>query len=34
VHIHLLAENADARALVEADLIAAHTRRLAAANAA
>jgi hypothetical protein len=34
VHIHLLAENADARALVEADLVAAHTRRLAAANAA
>jgi hypothetical protein len=34
VHIHLLAENADARALVEADLIAAHTRRLTAANAA
>jgi hypothetical protein len=34
VHIHLLAENGDARALVEADLVAAHTRRLAAANAA
>jgi hypothetical protein len=34
VHIHLLAENADARVLVEADLVAAHTRRLAAANAA
>src|SRR5680860_1079277 len=31
VHIHLLAENADARVLVEADLVAAHTRRLAAA---
>ena len=34
VHIHLLAENGDARALVETDLVAAHTRRLAAANAA
>jgi hypothetical protein len=34
VHIHLLAENGEARALVEADLIAAHTRRLSAANAA
>jgi hypothetical protein len=34
VHIHLLAENADARVLVEADLVGAHTRRLAAANAA
>jgi hypothetical protein len=34
VHIHLLAENADARVLVEADLVAAHTRRVAAANAA
>jgi hypothetical protein len=34
VHIHLLAEGGDARALVEADLVAAHTRRLAAANAA
>jgi hypothetical protein len=34
VHIHLLAESADSRALVEADLVAAHTRRLAAANAA
>lgn len=34
VHIHLLAENAEARAAVEADLLAAHTRRLAAANAA
>jgi hypothetical protein len=33
VHVHLLAENAEARAAVEADLIAAHTRRLAA-NAA
>jgi hypothetical protein len=27
VHIHLLAENCDARASVEADLTAAHTRR-------
>ena len=34
VHIHLLADNAEARAAVEADLVAAHTRRLAAANAA
>jgi hypothetical protein len=34
VHIHLLAENGDARALVEADLVSAHTRRLASANAA
>ena len=34
VHIHLLADTADARTLVEADLVAAHTRRLAAANAA
>ena len=34
VHIHLLADNSDARALVEADLAAAHTRRVAAANAA
>jgi len=34
VHIHLLAENGDARALVETDLVGAHTRRLAAANAA
>jgi hypothetical protein len=34
VHIHLLAENGDARALVEADLVSAHTRRIAAANAA
>jgi len=33
VHIHLLAETADERLLVEADLVAAHTRRLAA-NAA
>ena len=33
VHIHLLAEGADARASVEADLIAAHSRRLAAAAA-
>ena len=30
VHIHLLAEGADARASVEADLIAAHSQRLAA----
>jgi hypothetical protein len=29
VHIHLLAETADDRALVESDLTAAHTRRLA-----
>ena len=34
VHIHLLAESADSRASVEADLLAAHTRRQAAANAA
>jgi hypothetical protein len=34
VHIQLLAETADERLLVEADLTAAHTRRLAAANAA
>jgi hypothetical protein len=34
VHIHLLAENTQARDAVEADLLAAHTRRLAAANAA
>ena len=34
VHIHLLAENGDERTLVEADLAAAHTRRLNAANAA
>ena len=34
VHIHLLADNSDERALVEADLVAAHTRRVAAANAA
>jgi hypothetical protein len=34
VHIHLLAETADARAQVESDLLAAHTRRLSAANAA
>ena len=34
VHIHLLAENSDERALVEADLVGAHTRRVAAANAA
>ena len=33
VHIHLLAENSDERAGVEADLTAAHTRRLQA-NAA
>ena len=33
VHIHLLAEGADARASVDADLIAAHSRRLAAAAA-
>ncbi|HXG77998.1 MAG TPA: hypothetical protein VNJ31_01485 [Methyloceanibacter sp.] len=33
VHIHLLAETAEQRAAVEADLVAAHTRRLAA-NAA
>lgn len=34
VHIHLLAETAEERGKVEADLIAAHTRRLATANAA
>jgi hypothetical protein len=34
VHIHLLAESADERLLVEADLAAAHTGRLAPANAA
>ena len=34
VHIHLLAESADARASVEDDLLAAHSRRQAAANAA
>ena len=34
VHIHLLAENGDERTLVEADLAAAHTHRLNAANAA
>lgn len=34
VHIHLLADTADARSEVEADLLAAHTRRLATANAA
>ena len=34
VHIHLLAEGADARASVEADLIAAHSPRLTAADAA
>jgi hypothetical protein len=34
VHIHLLAETAEARAQVEADLVAAHSRKLAAANAA
>ena len=34
VHIHLLAENSEERALVEADLVSAHTRRVAAANAA
>jgi hypothetical protein len=34
VHIHLLADTADARTRVEADLLAAHTRRLATANAA
>ena len=34
VHIHLLADTPDARAEVEADLLAAHTRRLATANAA
>lgn len=33
VHVHLLAETAEDRASVEADLLAAHTRRLAA-NAA
>lgn len=34
VHIHLLAETAEARAQVEDDLIAAHSRRLATASAA
>jgi hypothetical protein len=34
VHIHLLAEHEEARAEVEADLVAAHTRRRAAAHAA
>jgi len=34
VHIHLLAETAEDRADVEADLTAAHMRRIAAANAA
>ena len=34
VHIHLLAETAEDRADVEADLTAAHMRRAAAANAA
>jgi len=34
VHIHLLAETAEDRADVEADLTAAHMRRVAAANAA
>jgi hypothetical protein len=34
VHIHLLAESVDARAAVEDDLLAAHSRRQAAANAA
>jgi hypothetical protein len=34
VHIHLLAETADERAMVEADLMAAHLRRVAAAHAA
>jgi hypothetical protein len=34
VHIHLLAETAEDRAEVEADLTAAHMRRVAAANAA
>jgi hypothetical protein len=34
VHIHLLAETAEDRAEVEADLTAAHVRRVATANAA
>jgi hypothetical protein len=34
VHIHLLAETAEERGKVEADLLAANTRRLATANAA
>jgi hypothetical protein len=34
VHIHLLAETAEERGKVEADLLAAHTRRLATADAA
>jgi hypothetical protein len=34
VHIHLLAETAEDRAFVEADLVAAHIRRVAAAHAA
>jgi hypothetical protein len=34
VHIHLLAETAEERAMVEADLMAAHLRRVAAAHAA
>lgn len=34
VHIHLLAKTAQARAQVEDDLIAAHSRRLATASAA
>jgi hypothetical protein len=34
VHIHLLAETAEDRAQVEADLTAAHMRRVAAAHAA
>jgi hypothetical protein len=34
VHIHLLAETAEERGKVETDLLAAHTRRLATANAA
>jgi hypothetical protein len=34
VHVHLLAEDEEARALVETDLVGAHTRKMAAANAA
>jgi len=34
VHIHLLADGTEARASVEADLIAAHSQKHAAANAA
>jgi hypothetical protein len=34
VHIHLLAETAEERGKVEADLLDAHTRRLATADAA